>query len=190
MMLTDEDALAERLELYRAHGMKPRYVHREVGINSRLDSLQAEVLNIKLQHLAGWTAARQTNAADYDQLFTDHHVPAGMTLPHVIEGAHCVWNQYTVRVANGLRDTLRQFLKDHGVGSEVYYPIPLHRQSCFKSLGWPEGSMPHTERAAREVLSLPIFPQLTSIERETVVAQTLQFFASDACRLHDYRPAA
>ena len=190
MMLTDDDQLAERLELFRAHGMKPRYVHREVGINSRLDSLQAAVLNIKLQHLAGWTAARQTNAADYDQLFNQFGVPAGVELPVTIEGAHCVWNQYTIRVSNGMRDALRQYLRDNGVGSEIYYPIPLHRQSCFSSLGWGEGSLPETERAAREVLSIPIFPQLTAAERETVVRRTLQFFKSDASRLHDYRPAA
>lgn len=189
MMLTDDDTLAERMQLYRAHGMKPRYVHREVGINSRLDALQAAVLNVKLQHLAGWTAARQANAAHYDHLFAQQQLPAGVTLPHVIDGAHCVWNQYTIRVARGLRDSLRQYLLEQGIGSEVYYPIPLHRQSCFKALGWSEGSLPHTEQAAREVLSIPIFPQLTAAERETVVDCTLQFFAADASRLHDYRAA-
>jgi dTDP-4-amino-4,6-dideoxygalactose transaminase len=190
MLLTDDDRLSERLQLLRGHGMKPRYVHREIGINSRLDSLQAAVLNVKLSHLAGWTAARQANAARYDALFAAAHMQANFSLPRVILGAHAVWNQYTIRVPFGLRDALRQYLRDQGVGSEIYYPIPLHRQSCYQGLGYGEGSLPHTERAACEVLSLPIFPQLTVAEQEAVVRHTVQFFYSDACRLHDYRSAA
>lgn len=190
MLLTNDSQLAERLELIRAHGMKPRYVHREVGINSRLDSLQAAVLNVKLPHLIDWTAARQANAARYHELFSAVHLSDCFVLPSVAPGARSVWNQYTIRVTHGLRDALRQYLRDRGVGSEIYYPIPLHRQTCFATLGYREGSLPHTEQAAREVLSLPVFPQLTALEQETVVHHTVRFFASDAGRLHDYRSAA
>lgn len=190
MMLTNDDRVADRLRLLRVHGMKPRYIHRVIGINSRLDSLQAAVLNVKLQHLAAWTEGRQENACRYFELFAQHHLQDQVTLPTVIDGAYHVWNQFTVRVGRGLRDPLRQFLREQQVGSEIYYPIPLHQQTCFASLGYREGSLPHTEKAAREVLSLPIFPQLAVVEQHTVVQQMLRFFQSDASRLHDYRPMA
>jgi dTDP-4-amino-4,6-dideoxygalactose transaminase len=190
LMLTSDDQLAERLRLLRVHGMKPRYIHREIGINSRLDGLQAAVLNVKLSQLAGWTEARRANAARYTRMFNAVHMRDHITIPVAAAETHHVWNQFTIRVQHGLRDALRQYLRAQGVGSEVYYPIPLHRQSCYQQLGYAEGSLPQTEQAAREVLSLPIFPQLTEEELETVVHHTVRFFESDACRLHDYRSAA
>jgi dTDP-4-amino-4,6-dideoxygalactose transaminase len=190
MMLTDDVRVAERLRLLRGHGMKPRYIHRVIGINSRLDSLQAAVLNVKLQHLASWTESRQANAKRYMQMFGQTHMMDHVVPPATIDGAYHVWNQFTVRVERGLRDPLRQYLRDQQVGSEIYYPIPLHQQTCFSYLGYRDGSLPHTERAAREVLSLPIFPQLTAMEQQTVVQQMTRFFESDASRLHDYRPMA
>ncbi len=190
MLLTSDEHLAERLQLLRVHGMKPRYIHRVIGINSRLDSIQAAVLNRKLPYLAAWSEAHGRNADRYDQLFASLHLEENLTTPRRLAGAVQVWNQYTVRVHRGLRDALRQYLREQQVGSEVYYPIPLHRQTCFQYLGYGEGSLPHTEKAAREVLSLPIFPQLAIEEQETVVHHTAGFFASDAARLHDYRSAA
>jgi dTDP-4-amino-4,6-dideoxygalactose transaminase len=190
LLLTNDDRLAERLRLLRVHGMKPRYIHREVGINSRLDSMQAAVLNVKLTQLADWTKARQANAAHYSQMFAAVHMDDHISLPTPSADVEHVWNQFTIRVRHGLRDALRQYLRQQSVGSEIYYPIPLHQQTCFKSLGYTNGSLPHTEQAAREVLSLPIFPQLSEEELETVVHHTVRFFNSDACRLHDYRSAA
>jgi dTDP-4-amino-4,6-dideoxygalactose transaminase len=189
-MLTSDDQLADRLRLLRVHGMKPRYIHREIGINSRLDGLQAAVLNVKLTQLSAWTDVRRANASHYQRMFHAVHMRDHIAMPMTAHDADHVWNQFTIRVRHGLRDALRQYLRVQGVGSEVYYPIPLHRQTCYQSLGYAEGSLPHTEQASREVLSLPVFPQLTDEELETVVHHTVRFFESDACRLHDYRSAA
>ena len=190
MMVTADDKLAERLRLLRVHGMKPRYVHREVGINSRLDSIQAAVLNVKLQSLNDWTNARRENAERYMRMFSTARMSSQLTLPSVSPESHHVWNQFTIRVHDGMRDALREYLNDQKVGTEIYYPIPLHLQACFADLGYREGSLPHTEQAAREVLNLPIFPMLTEDEQETVVHHSVQFFASEVGRLTDYRPAA
>ncbi|MFO0872153.1 MAG: DegT/DnrJ/EryC1/StrS family aminotransferase [Pirellulales bacterium] len=152
-----------------SHGMNPRYYHRVVGINSRLDTLQAAVLNVKLRHLDAWTQARRDNAARYQQLFRTAGLDDLLTLP--TENPLCghVWNQFTIRVPHGRRDSIRARLQQRGIGSEVYYPVPLHLQQCFASLGYQPGDLPHTERAAAEVLSLPIFPELTASEQQRVV---------------------
>lgn len=170
MLTTDSDVLAEKLRLYAGHGMNPRYYHRVVGINSRLDTIQAAVLNVKMKHLATWTEKRQANAARYDVLLRDAGLDQHVTLPHADNRCDHVWNQYTIRVSGGRRDAIRAQLAEQGVGAEIYYPVPLHRQQCFATLGWDEGSLPRTELAAREVLSLPIYPELTAVEQETVVA--------------------
>ena len=169
MLTTHDAALASRLRLLAAHGMSPRYYHHVVGINSRLDSLQAAVLNVKLNRLAAWTSSRQANAARYDQLLRRAGLDAQLVMPALDPRCNHVWNQYSVRIPGGRRDAVRASLAAAGVGSEVYYPVPLHQQKCFQSLGYAPGSLPHTEKAAREVLSLPIFPELTSAEQETVV---------------------
>jgi dTDP-4-amino-4,6-dideoxygalactose transaminase len=171
MLTTHDAALAERLRLFAAHGMSPRYHHQVVGLNSRIDSLQAAVLNVKLPKLDEWTKARTGNAHRYTELIRAAGLEGSLALPHCDSRSTHVWNQFTVRVPGGRRDAVKAQLAAAGVGSEVYYPVPLHLQKCFQTLGYGQGSLPHTEKAAREVLSLPIFPELTAVELETVVAR-------------------
>jgi dTDP-4-amino-4,6-dideoxygalactose transaminase len=176
-LLTAHDAtLADRLRLLRGHGMQPRYHHQVVGINSRLDSLQAAVLNVKLPHLESWTRARQTNAQRYGELFASHKLDRILGLPLVAPGCRHVWNQYIVRVPDGRRDALREHLTKQKIGTEIYYPIPLHLQECFRSLGYSQGTLPESERAAAETLALPIFAELTAAEQQTVVREIATFF--------------
>jgi dTDP-4-amino-4,6-dideoxygalactose transaminase len=175
MLTTNDDELADRLQLLRTHGMRPRYYHNLVGINSRLDSFQAAVLNVKFPHLDHWTTLRQENAQRYHQLFADAGLDGTLGLPIcAAEGRH-VWNQYVIRVPQGRRDALRQFLTDAKIGTEIYYPLGLHQQECFRDLGYT-GDLPETDRAAREVLALPIFPELAAAEQETVVQRIAAFF--------------
>jgi dTDP-4-amino-4,6-dideoxygalactose transaminase len=171
MMTTNNPELAQRLRLLAAHGMSPRYYHREVGINSRLDTIQAAILGVKLQYLDEWTTARRANAARYWQLFNEAGLEPAFALPQAGAGQGHVWNQYTIRVPGGQRDEVKAKLSQSGVGAEIYYPVPLHQQECFASLGYRQGSLPATEQAAREVLSLPIFPELTDAELQTVVVR-------------------
>lgn len=186
MLTTNSDEFADKLKLLRVHGMEPRYYHEVVGVNSRLDTLQAAVLNIKLPHLDEWSAARAANAALYRELFEQAAVP-GIVVPTAQPRRQHVWNQFTVRIQNGLRDQLRQYLASKHVGTEIYYPVPLHQQRCFADLKQPI-ALPETERAAEEVLSLPIFPNLTAAELETVVYHTAEFLSHHAQR--DYRSVA
>jgi len=168
--------LAERLRLLRGHGMHPRYYHREVGINSRLDTLQAAALCVKLDHLETWTAQRVQNAQHYTELFTEFGLDRVLGLPRQAAGRRHVWNQYIVRVPEGKRDTLRQYLADAKIGTEIYYPVPLHRQDCFRSLAYKTGDLPESERAAAETLALPIFPGLTQVEQHAVVTRIADFY--------------
>ncbi len=188
MLVTSDGDLAERLRRLRTHGMKPRYHHQEVGINSRLDTLQAAVLNVKLPHLGQWTELRQAHARRYHELFAAAQLDQQITLPQAAnDGGPAithVWNQFTIRVPAPCRDALRTHLHGAGIGTEIYYPIPLHQQACFAGLGYGKGSLPETERAAKEVLSLPVFPHLTDAEQCTVVDQIAKFFAESA-RLDD-----
>lgn len=181
MLTTNDAALAERLRLFAAHGMNPRYYHKVVGINSRLDSLQACVLRVKLPHLDRWTDARAANAARYGELFGERNL-SGVQLPTDAGDGRHVWNQYVIRVGEGRRDALRQHLSENGVGTEIYYPVPLHLQECFRAIGCREGSLPHTEQAALETLALPIFPELTAGEQRRVVDRIADFFAANASR--------
>jgi dTDP-4-amino-4,6-dideoxygalactose transaminase len=169
MLTTSDTPLAERLRLFASHGMNPRYYHKVIGIASRLDTIQAAVLLVKLAHLQAWTEARARNASRYDQLLRSRGLDLVAGLPKVAAGCDHVWNQYTIRIPGGRRDLIRAQLANHRIGSEVYYPVPLHLQECFRSLGYGPGTLPHTERAAQEVLSLPVFPELTSAEQELVV---------------------
>jgi len=169
LLTTNDDRLAERLRLFAAHGMNPRYYHQVVGINSRLDTLQAAILNVKLRHLETWTAAREANAARYLQLFQRAGLSERLGLPTAAVPGRHVWNQFTIRVTGGQRDAVRGQLAQRGIGSEIYYPVPLHLQQCFAPLGGKVGDLPHTERAAQEVLSLPIYPELTADEQSRVV---------------------
>lgn len=170
-MLTTSDApLAERLRLFAAHGMSPRYYHKVIGINSRLDTLQAAVLNVKLTRLAQWTEQRQAHAARYDELLRPR-LGTSISLPQSAPNGDHVWNQYTIRIPGGRRDAVKAHLAQAGIGSEVYYPVPLHQQDCFRTLGYGPGTLPHTERAAAEVLSLPVFPEMTMAEQDLVVGR-------------------
>jgi len=176
MLVTRDDELADRLQLLRVHGMRPRYYHKVVGINSRLDSFQAAVLNVKLPHLERWTVERQANAARYTELFTEAGLEGVLELPQAMPHRRHVWNQYVVRVPQGRRDALRDFLTEARIGTEIYYPLGLHQQECFRYLGYNPEDLPETERAAAEVLALPIFPELTAREQEVVVDRIAAFF--------------
>lgn len=183
MLTTNDDGLADKLQLLRGHGMRPRYYHQVVGINSRLDSIQAAVINVKMPRLDTYCQLRAENAARYTQLLTDAGLADHLGLPVDAyaasddAGRH-VWNQYTIRVPGGRRDALRAYLGERGIGSEIYYPVPLHQQECFAELGYDGSQLPHTEQAAKEVLALPIFPELTAAEQQLVVAAVGEFFAT------------
>ncbi|MFM9025431.1 MAG: DegT/DnrJ/EryC1/StrS family aminotransferase [Planctomycetaceae bacterium] len=175
-LTTTRDDVAKSLRLLRVHGMEPRYYHQVIGINSRLDSIQAAVLRVKLPHLDAWTTARQTNAARYGECFARYDFGGRVTVPGDEPRGRHVWNQYVIRIGEGRRDELRAFLAKAGVGTEIYYPVPLHMQQCFAHLGWRRGDLPRTEQAAEETLALPIFPELTAAEQHTVVARIAEFF--------------
>jgi dTDP-4-amino-4,6-dideoxygalactose transaminase len=173
MTVTPGDATAERLRKLRTHGGRRMYHHEEVGYNSRLDAVQAAVLSAKLPHLRGWSDARRRNAAFYDQALAGID---GIVTPAVRPENESIFNQYTVRVLDGRRDALADHLRERGVGSGVYYPVPLHLQECFAYLGYREGQFPESERACREVLSLPVFPELTESQLAYVVESIGAFF--------------
>jgi dTDP-4-amino-4,6-dideoxygalactose transaminase len=167
LVTTNDDALAHELRLLRNHGAEPKYFHKKVGGNFRLDALQAAVLRVKLPHLDAWTNARRANADRYDALFTERGLDARVTLPLRPSGRHHIFNQYVVRVPN--RDGVRAHLERAGIGTEIYYPVPFHLQECFASLGHREGDFPLAEAAAHEVLALPIYPGLSEAQQRAVV---------------------
>jgi dTDP-4-amino-4,6-dideoxygalactose transaminase len=175
-LTTTRDDLAESLRKLRVHGMEPRYYHDVVGINSRLDSLQAAVLRIKLPLLNDWTNQRAQNAIRYTEMFNHCGLHDVITSPKIDTRGRHVWNQYIIRVADGKRDALREHLTTSGVGTEIYYPVPLHLQKCFDNFGWKMGDLPITESAAKETLALPIFAELTPAEQATVVGRIAEFF--------------
>ena len=171
---TDDQGLADVLAMLRVHGSRVRYLHEAVGINSRLDALQAAILRVKLKYLDQWTEGRRRNAERYQRLFAEADLLDCVTLPLTVPGNFHVYNQYTVRVPK--RDELRNFLKDKGIGSEVYYPLPMHLQNCYQDLGYQKGSFPQSERAAEEVISLPIFAELTADQQGYVVQMIAEFY--------------
>jgi dTDP-4-amino-4,6-dideoxygalactose transaminase len=171
MIVTQDDALATRLRRLRVHGGLQTYFHDEVGYNSRLDALQAAVLSAKLPHLAEWSAARRRNAAYYDAAFADLD---GVTTPHVDPANESIYNQYTLRAER--RDALQAHLKARGIGNAIYYPLPLHLQPCFAYLGYREGACPEAERAAREAISLPVFPELSTAQLDEVIEAVRAFY--------------
>jgi dTDP-4-amino-4,6-dideoxygalactose transaminase len=176
MVTTNDGALAERLRMLRVHGSKVKYDHEIVGGNFRLDALQAAIISVKLKHLDAWTASRQRNAARYGRLFAEAGIaPEPVRLPPLPAhpGDRHVFNQYVVRVPE--RDALRAFIGDLGVRTEVYYPIPLHRQTCFAELGLGDGAFPESERASRETLALPIYPELDDAQAAHVVDSIRRF---------------
>jgi dTDP-4-amino-4,6-dideoxygalactose transaminase len=171
MMVTQDEGLATRLKRLCMHGGAKQYFHDEVGFNSRLDALQAAVLSAKLPHLAAWSAKRRANAEYYSKALGD---VAGITVPFIDPANESIFNQYTIR--SDRRDDLQNFLKSRGVGTSVYYPLPLHLQPCFVYLGYKQGAFPEAERAAQEVLSLPIYPELTEGHMNEVIEAVRAYY--------------
>ena len=181
---TTDEALSERMLRFRNHGMKPKYFHHDVGLNSRLDALQAAVLLVKIEHLDAWSAARQSNARFYDEAFAaagagtsaDSLDSGGLLLrtpQPAAAGARHIYNQYVIRVPAAHRDELRQSLKDASIGTEIYYPKCLHQQDCYRDLGYAAGQFPEAERASGEVLAIPIYPELSEDQKTHVVDTVL-----------------
>ena len=175
MVTTNDAGRAEKIRVLRGHGSQPKYYHKLVGGNFRLDALQAAVALVKLRRLDGWTAARQANAARYERLLSEAGLvdKGAVVPPRVVTNRH-VFNQYVLRVSR--RDDLRSFLQKKGVGTEVYYPVPLHLQECFLNLGYGEGSLPESENAARDTVAIPVFPELRETQARYVVDCIREFY--------------
>jgi len=176
MVTTQDPERAEKLRVLRAHGSKPKYYHKTIGGNFRFDAVQAAVVTAKLPHLDRWTAGRQANAARYRRLFeASGLVRDGLVgLPHELPDARHIYNQLVVRAAR--RDQLQACLKEQGIGSEIYYPVPMHLQECFAYLGYRPGDFPESEQAARETLALPIYPELSDEQAGYVVDRIREFY--------------
>jgi dTDP-4-amino-4,6-dideoxygalactose transaminase len=180
MVVTNDEKLAERLRVLRVQGGKPKYYHRVVGGNFRLDTMQAAVLNVKFGYLDRWTAMRQQHANLYERLFREMRLEEKVRLPRAVYRSHSIphyhiYNQFVIGVAN--RDQLQGQLKSKGIGTEVYYPVPLHRQECLQTLGYREGDFPEAERACRELLALPIYPELNEDQQHYVVQSVREVVA-------------
>ena len=173
---TNDEALAKKLLALRVHGSEEKYYHKYVGLNSRLDGFQGAVLRVKLPRLDTWTDARRANADRYRRLFTDLRLTKQIDPPAERGNAKHIYNQYVIRVP-GRRDELRAFLTDKGIGTDIYYPVPLHLQECFAYLGYTAGDMPESEKAALETLALPIYPELRPEQQEYVAESIAEFFA-------------
>lgn len=175
MVTADDETLAKAVARLRVHGMEPRYHHHEVGFNSRIDALQAAVLRVKLRHLDAWTQGRREAADRYRALFAAYGLEQAVTLPVERPGCFHVYNQFVVRVDGLERDAIRAHLASRKVGSEVYYPIPLHLQKCFAALGHRPGDFPVAEAAARETIALPMYPELTEPMQRHVVGSIAEY---------------
>jgi dTDP-4-amino-4,6-dideoxygalactose transaminase len=182
MVTTNRDEVAERVKMLRNQGMRRRYYHDELGWNARMDGFQGAVLNVKVKYVDAWNETRRELAARYGRLFAraglaeNGPYPAnGLVLPHEAPGAKHVWHQYVIRVVR--RDALREFLMAREIESEIYYPVPLHLQGALKGLGYSEGDFPEAERASREVLALPIFPELREDEQNAVAEAIAEFLS-------------
>lgn len=174
LLTTNDAGLADRLRMLRNHGGHSKYECELVGMNSRLDALQAAILRVKLKYLDSWTGGRRRNADRYAKLFREHGLDRRLTLPHVQATSDHIYNQYVIRAPK--RDDLRAHLKDRGVPTDIYYPVPLHLQRAFAYLGYKPGDLPESEKASREVLALPIFPELSGEQQELVVESTAEFY--------------
>jgi dTDP-4-amino-4,6-dideoxygalactose transaminase len=176
MVTTSDSGLARRMGRLRVHGMEPKYHHHEVGFNSRIDALQAAVLRVKLRHLAAWTEARRAVAARYRALILEHGLADRVVAPAEAPDHFHVYNQFVIRVAAPVRDGLRAALSARRIGTEIYYPIPLHLQTCFAALGHAPGDFPNAEAAARETLALPIYAELSEDSQRYIVAAIARFY--------------
>jgi dTDP-4-amino-4,6-dideoxygalactose transaminase len=174
-LTTNDDELAHKLYALRVHGSFERYHHKWVGLNSRLDGFQGAVLRVKLPHLDKWSDRRKANADRYRQLFADAGLEKYVTLPFERDGVRHIYNQFVIRVPER-RDELKEFLAANEIGTDIYYPIPLHRQECFRFLGYLKGDYPEAEKAAAETLALPVFPELRAEQQEYVVRKIGEFF--------------
>ena len=172
---TNDAELAESMRVLRVHGGKPKYFHAVIGGNFRIDELQAAVLRVKLKYLDDWTRGRQRNAAYYDEKFVRAGLAPRLRTPHRLARGRHIYNQYVVRAER--RDELRAFLTERQIGTEIYYPVPLHLQECFAYLGYAPGDFVHSERAAAETLALPIYPELSHDQLDAVVAAVAEFYA-------------
>jgi dTDP-4-amino-4,6-dideoxygalactose transaminase len=181
---TNDQSLYEAMMRFRNHGMKPKYFHHDIGLNARLDALQAAVLLVKIEHLDAWTASRQANAQYYDQAFADAGASTsavslddgGLALrtpQPAPEGARHIYNQYVIRVPGEHRDGIRGRLEEANIGNEVYYPRCIHQQDCYRGLGYAAGDFPHSERASRETIAIPIYPELSEGQKQYVVDTVL-----------------
>ncbi len=175
MIVTNDDEIAEKMRVIRVHGSKPKYYHHILGYNSRLDELQAAILNVKFPHLNDWSKQRINNANTYNELINNSGLSEHVVTPYQEEHNYHIYHQYTIRVQE--RDELQNFLKEHGVSTMIYYPMPLHLQPVFKELGYKEGDLPITEKAAAEALSLPMFPELKREQQEYVVSKIKEFYS-------------
>jgi dTDP-4-amino-4,6-dideoxygalactose transaminase len=175
MCVANDAAIAERLDILRVHGGKPKYYHALIGGNFRLDEIQAAVLNVKLPHLDSWTAGRQRNAKFYDAAFARADLGKAVETPRAAPGVRHIYNQYVIRVRD--RDLLRQHLMASGVGTEIYYPVPLHLQQCFAYLKHKAGDFPNSERAAQDTVALPIYPELSEEQLQFVVTSIADFYS-------------
>lgn len=174
IITTNDSALADRVRVLRTHGSRRKYEYEYLGMNSRLDAMQAAILRIKLRHLAEWTEARRKNAEDYCQLINEFGLQERIFVPFVPRSSFHVYNQFVIRAQN--RDELQQSLRDAGIPTETYYPSPLHLQGAFRSLGYKSGDFPEAELACQEVVALPIFPELTTEQKVQVVAAIAHFY--------------
>ncbi len=175
LVTTNDDELADKIRTLRMHGAKPKYYHHVVGYNSRLDTMQAAILGVKLNHLEEWTNKRRDNAMFYSQALDDI-TDDKLETPQIAKGRRHIFNQYTIRVKNGKRDNLKGFLEGQGISTAIYYPLPLHLQPCFSFLGYKKEDFSAAEKASEEVLSLPIYLELKKEEREHIIDKILEFF--------------
>jgi dTDP-4-amino-4,6-dideoxygalactose transaminase len=177
MLVTNDMAHARQLQVLRVHGEEKKYHHRLLGINSRLDALQAVVLRVKLPYLEAWTAERQRRAQQYELMFADAGLARKIQAPFVRSDGRHVFHQYVVRIADGKRDWLRKQMRANGVLADVYYPVPLHLQESFAYLGYQEGDFPLSEAAAKDTLALPVYPEITDQQQDFVVSKLVKFLA-------------
>lgn len=180
LVTTDDDRLAAKLKALRVHGMEPKYYHKYLGWNARLDTIQAALLRVKLPHLDRWTTMRQVAAGRYDLLLQQAGLDEVLQRPTRLGNRRHVFNQYVLRVADGKRDSLVKHLKENKIGCEIYYPVPLHLQECLSHLGFKQGDFPVSEKAAKEVIALPMFPEIHPEQQSRVVQEMSRFFGLTA----------
>jgi len=171
---TNDPALAEKLQIFRAHGSKPKYFHKFVGGNFRLDAMQAAILNVKIKYLDNWTNGRQENAKTYDKLFQEAGLSSKVKTPWVRPGDRHIYNQYVISVEN--RDGLKKFLAENGVETEIYYPLSMHMQECFQYLGYKVGDFPVSEQSSANTLAVPVYPEVQKEDLEYVVSTIKKFY--------------